>query len=94
MILNSTAATLEIPPVFGGPIGLDGLYRRDKATDAGVSAIKGRWLNNHAFEIERLFVGGSSGPQNWTLYFDGDTLNVRGRSFDGREITVDGALGG
>ena len=79
---------------FGGPIGLDGLYRRDKATDAGVSAIKGKWLNHHAFEIERLFVGGSGGPQKWTLYFDGDTLNLRGRSFDGREIMVDGALGG
>lgn len=79
---------------FSGPIGLDGLYRRDKPTDAGVAAIKGKWLNTHAFEIERLSIGGSGGPQKWTLYFDGDTLNLRGRNFEGREIAVDGALGG
>ena len=82
------------PRKFRGPIGLDGLYRKSEPTESEVTAVKGKWLNAHAFEIERLIVGSSGGAQKWTLWFDGDTLNLNGRGFDGREVAVDGALGG
>lgn len=83
------------PPIRSrGLIGLDGLYRKSETTESGVTAIKGKWLNTHTFEIERLIVGSSGGAQKWTLWFDGDTLTVNGRGIDGREVAVDGALGG
>jgi hypothetical protein len=82
------------PSKFSGPIGLDGLYRKSEPSEAGVTAVKGKWLNTRAFEIERLIVGSSGGAQKWSLWFDGDTLTVSGRGIDGREVTVDGALGG
>jgi CubicO group peptidase (beta-lactamase class C family) len=77
-----------------GPIGLDGLYPKGEPAGSAVSAVKGKWLNTHAFEIERLTIGGSSLAQKWTLWFDGETLNLRGKRFDGREVSIDSGPGG
>jgi hypothetical protein len=77
-----------------GPIGLDGLYRNSDPTFAGIIATKGNWLNDHTFMVERLTLGEGLAEQKWTLWFDGDKLNIRGNDRNGREISIDGELGG
>jgi hypothetical protein len=82
------------PPLrFSGPIGLDGLYRKNEPVDSGIFATKGKWLNGSTFEVERQAVGMDE-LQKWTLSFDGDRLHLRGRDRAGREVSVDGEAGG
>lgn len=78
---------------FSGPIGLDGLYRKDERTAAGIVAMRGKWLDGHTFLIERQIVG-TGEQQKWTLSFDGDRLRVHGKGRDGREIAIDSEIGG
>jgi len=89
-------------PRFTGPIGLDGLYRKGELTDHGfagrlgvprVNAVKGTWQDDHAFVIDRLVLGLGEPAERWTLTFDGEKLNVRGKFPDGLEISVDGKTG-
>ena len=54
---------------FGGSIGLDGLFRKSSAP-YGVNAVKGSWLDDHTFEVERRILGHGE-TQKWTLAFDG-----------------------
>jgi CubicO group peptidase (beta-lactamase class C family) len=79
---------------YAGPIGLDGLYRKAEPTATGVSAVKGAWINSHTFQIDRLNIGASDLAQQWTLWFDGETLTIFGKDFTGRATSVDGRLGG
>jgi CubicO group peptidase (beta-lactamase class C family) len=82
------------PPLrFSGPIGLDGLYRKNEPAASGIFATKGKWLNGSTFEVERQAVGMDE-LQKWTLSFDGDRLHLRGRDRAGREVSVDGEAGG
>ena len=37
-----------------------------------------------------MILGAGFAEQKYTLSFDGDKVNVRGRDRDGREISVDG----
>jgi CubicO group peptidase (beta-lactamase class C family) len=78
---------------FTGPIGLDGLYRKGDSSPLGVIALKGTWLNDHAFAIDLRLVGGDK-DQRWILSFDGDKPKLRGKDAHGREISIDGELGG
>jgi CubicO group peptidase (beta-lactamase class C family) len=77
---------------FAGPIGLDGLYRKGASTPLGVIALKGTWLNDHAFAIDLRMVGGDR-DQRWVLSIDGDKPHLRGKGGDGSEITIDGEPG-
>jgi CubicO group peptidase (beta-lactamase class C family) len=74
----------------GGRIGLDGLYRRGDVTPAGLSAAKGSWSNDHTFVLNRLILGAGSAEQKYTLSFDDEKLNVRGKDRVGRDVSVDG----
>jgi CubicO group peptidase (beta-lactamase class C family) len=74
----------------GGPIGLDGLYRRGDMTEVGIAAVKGSWLNDHTFVIQRLLLGSGRSEQKYTLWFDDEKLNVRGKDRAGRDVSVDG----
>ncbi|MBC7584915.1 MAG: serine hydrolase [Tardiphaga sp.] len=76
-----------------GAIGLDGLYRKGEFAGAGVPAVRGKWLNDRTFEIERLTVGAGNPQQKWTLWFDGDLLSIRGMDYDRRDMTIDGRRG-
>jgi len=78
---------------FSGPIGLDGLYRKGEPTAFGIAAVKGKWLDSHTFLIERQILGMGE-QQKWTLSFDGERLHVRGKGRDGRDVSIDGELGG
>ena len=78
---------------FTGPIGLDGLYRKGASTPLGVIALKGTWLNDHAFAIDLRLLGGDS-DRRWILSVDGEKPKLRGKDGEGREVSVDGELGG
>jgi CubicO group peptidase (beta-lactamase class C family) len=78
---------------FTGLIGLDGLYRKGASTPLGVIALKGAWLNDHAFAIDFRLIGGDS-DQRWILSVDGEKPNLRGKDREGREVSIDGESGG
>jgi CubicO group peptidase (beta-lactamase class C family) len=91
-------------PRFSGPIGLDGLYRKGEPTHHGfderfegvprVNAVKGTWQDDHRFVIDRLVLGLGLPAVRSTLTFDGEKLNVRVKSGERPEISIDGETGG
>jgi CubicO group peptidase (beta-lactamase class C family) len=91
-------------PRFSGPIGLDGLYRKGEPTHHGfderfegaprVNAVKGTWQDDHTFVIDRLVLGLGLPAVRSTLTFDGEKLNVRVKSGERPEISIDGETGG
>jgi CubicO group peptidase (beta-lactamase class C family) len=82
------------PEKISGPIGLDGLYRKGMETPFGPLAVKGRWLDDHVFEVERINIGASEKSRKWTLSFDGEKLSLRGKNFEGVDIAIDSQEGG
>ncbi len=74
----------------GGPIGLDGLYRKGDPTPYGLFAAKGGWMNDHTFVAQSVTLGAGSAEQKWTLSFDDEKLNLRGTDRNGREVSIDG----
>ena len=74
----------------GGPIGLDGLYRRGDATQVGIAAVKGSWLNDRTFVLQRFILGAGAAEQKYTLWFDDEKLNLRGTDWNGRDVSIDG----
>jgi len=84
--------TTKSGPIFTGPIGLDGLYRKGELTEQGannqfsgdplrvrvVNAVKGTWVDDHTFVVDWRFLGLANSPEErWTLTFDGEKLDVR-----------------
>jgi hypothetical protein len=78
---------------FGGPIGLDGLYRKAEPTVFDVRAVKGTWLDKHSFAIDVEYLGAGA-ERKWALSFDGEKLNLRGKDRQGHEVSIDGEAGG
>lgn len=60
---------------FGGPIGLDGLYRVGGQRPDGPSAAKGQWLDERTFQIEVQTLGN-------------DDAAIVVASFDGKAVTL------
>jgi hypothetical protein len=56
--------------------------------------VKGRWLDDHAFEVERINIGASELSRKWTLSFDGDKVSLRGKNYEGVDVAIDGQSGG
>ena len=89
---------------FSGSIGLDGLYRKGELTRHGsddrfehaplVNALKGTWQDDHAFVIDWLELGQGQSAERLTLTFDGEKLNVRDKTNEQPEISIDGETGG
>jgi CubicO group peptidase (beta-lactamase class C family) len=79
-------ATVERPGQamerFGGPIGVDGVFRTAPPARYGIDAAKGRWLSEHTFEVERRILGHAE-TQLWTLTFDGKTIDIGYGTTDG-----------
>jgi hypothetical protein len=73
---------------FSGPIGLDGLFRKGSAR-YGIDAVKGSWLDDHTFVVDRRILGQGE-TQRWTLAFDGDTVDVKFESTDGAKVELHG----
>jgi CubicO group peptidase (beta-lactamase class C family) len=99
----ATAAT-KSSARFSGPIGLDGLYRKGELTNHGlgvwlegvprVDAVKGAWLDNETFLIDRLVLGLGNSPERWTLTFNGNKLNLLIKFGNWPEISIDGQANG
>jgi CubicO group peptidase (beta-lactamase class C family) len=73
---------------FGGSIGLDGLFRNSSAP-YGVNAVKGSWLDDRTFLVERRILGHGE-MQRWTLAFDGKMVKVKFESTDGAQMELHG----
>jgi hypothetical protein len=73
---------------FSGPIGLDGLFQKSSTRD-GIDAVKGSWLDDHTFQVERRILGHGE-TQKWTLAFDGDKADVKFESTDGENVVLHG----
>jgi CubicO group peptidase (beta-lactamase class C family) len=74
--ITTTTNSLDKPlETFTGPIGLDGTFRTGPPESYGINAVKGRWMNDRAFAIERRILGHSE-TQVWTLTFEGDRVSV------------------
>ena len=74
---------------FAGPIGLDGLFRKGPPKPYGVDAVKGSWLDDHTFVVERRILGHGE-TQQWTLAFAGKTVDVTFESTDGETVNLHG----
>ena len=74
---------------FGGPIGLDGVFRMGPPASYGIDAVKGRWVSQHSFEIERRILGHGE-TQLWTLTFDDRTVDVGLETTDGFKADAHG----
>jgi CubicO group peptidase (beta-lactamase class C family) len=74
---------------FSGLMGLDGVYRRSPPAFYGINAVKGRWINQHSFEVDRRILGHSE-IQHWTLAFEGDKVEVSFENTDGFKTQLHG----
>lgn len=75
---------------FAGLMGLDGHYRKSPPAFYGINAARGRWLNEHTFELERRILGHSE-TQRWVLAFEGDRVTVNYQNTDGFKAELNGA---
>jgi hypothetical protein len=71
-----------------GPIGLDGLFRKSSAR-YGIDAVKGTWLDERTFVVERRILGHGE-TERWTLAFDGNKVDVTFESTDGAKVNLHG----
>jgi hypothetical protein len=67
---------------FAGLIGLDGRFRKSPPASYGIDAVKGRWIDESTFEVERRILGHSE-TEVWVLRFEGDDLDARYETTDG-----------
>jgi hypothetical protein len=74
---------------FEGPIGLDGLFRMGSPTAHGIDAVKGSWLDDHTFVMERRILGHGE-MERWTLAFDDHNVDVEVESTDGEKAELHG----
>jgi CubicO group peptidase (beta-lactamase class C family) len=74
---------------FSGLMGLDGTFRKSPPAFYGINAAKGRWLNEHAFMLERRILGHGE-TQTWTLSFDGSKVTANYEDTDGFKTELRG----
>jgi CubicO group peptidase (beta-lactamase class C family) len=74
---------------FEGPIGLDGRFRKGPPASYGIDAVKGRWIDDNTFEVERRILGHSE-TQVWVLRFDGNAVDVNFEDTDGAKADLRG----
>jgi CubicO group peptidase (beta-lactamase class C family) len=87
--LTTATERLDRPTArFAGSIGLDGLFRKSSAR-YGIDAVKGSWLDDHTFVVERRILGHGE-MQRWTLAFDGNKVDVNFESTDGAKAEFHG----
>ncbi len=76
---------------FTGLVGLDGLYRKSPPAPYGINAVKGRWINEHTFAMERRILGRGE-IQTWALNFEGDKVTVNFENTDGFKAELHGEI--
>jgi CubicO group peptidase (beta-lactamase class C family) len=88
-ITTETGKTDRPTQRFSGLLGLDGTFRRSPPAPYGINAVRGRWLNENTFSIERRILGHSE-TQTWALSFSGDKLKVNFENTDGLKAELQG----
>jgi hypothetical protein len=63
-------------------IGLDGRYRKSPPASYGIDAVKGRWIDDDTFEVERRILGHGE-TEIWVLRFQGDAIDASYETTDG-----------
>jgi len=74
---------------FGGPIGLDGLYRVGGRRPYGPSAAKGVWRDDTTFQLELQTLGNDDAAIA-VATFDGKTVNLRMGALGGLKSELSG----
>ena len=74
---------------FAGPIGLDGVFRKSPLANYGIDAVKGRWIDDHTFELDRRILGHGE-TQIWVLRFDDRTVDINFQDTDGARAELRG----
>jgi hypothetical protein len=74
---------------FAGLIGLDGRFRKSPPASYGIDAVKGRWIDENTFEVERRILGHSE-TELWVLRFEGDDLDASYETTDGLKKQLHG----
>jgi CubicO group peptidase (beta-lactamase class C family) len=88
-ITTETGKTDRPTQRFSGLLGLDGTFRRSPPAPYGINAVRGRWLNENTFSIERRILGHSE-TQTWALSFSGNKLKVNFENTDGLKAELQG----
>jgi hypothetical protein len=88
-IITNTGKADRPTELFSGLMGLDGIFRRSPPAYYGINAVRGRWLNEHTFAVERRILGHSE-TQMWALGFDGDKVTVNFENTDGFKAELHG----
>jgi CubicO group peptidase (beta-lactamase class C family) len=88
-ITTETGNTDRPTQHFSGLLGLDGTFRRSPPAAYGINAVRGRWLNENTFSIERRILGHSE-TQTWALSFSGDEVKVNFENTDGLKAELHG----
>jgi CubicO group peptidase (beta-lactamase class C family) len=88
-ITTETGKTDRPTQHFSGLLGLDGTFRRSPPAPYGINAVRGRWLNENTFSIERRILGHSE-TQTWALSFSGDEVKVNFENTDGLKAELHG----
>jgi CubicO group peptidase (beta-lactamase class C family) len=65
-----------------GLIGLDGRFRKSPRANHGIDAVKGRWISDETFEVERRILGHGE-TELWVLRFDGENVEAHYENTDG-----------
>jgi hypothetical protein len=76
---------------FSGLMGLDGIFRKSPPAFYGINAVKGRWINQHTFEVDRHILGHSD-TQLWTLTFADNKVDVSFQNTDGFKTQFHGEI--
>ena len=74
---------------FSGLLGLNGIFRKSPPAAYGINAVKGRWVNERSFMIERRILGFSQ-VQFWTLSFDANKVDIHFENTDGTKAELHG----
>jgi hypothetical protein len=72
-----------------GSFGVDGFYRKSPAPADGISAARGRWLDERRFAMERRILGRGQ-TESYTFTFDGDKVTIKFENTDGFKAELQG----
>ncbi|QOZ29142.1 serine hydrolase [Bradyrhizobium sp. CCBAU 51753] len=89
LITTETGKPDGIEDRFTGPMGLDGTFRTSLPASYGINAVRGRWLNERTFLVERRILGHGE-MQTWSLTFDGNKVAVAFANTDGTKAALRG----
>ncbi|MCA0250504.1 MAG: beta-lactamase family protein [Proteobacteria bacterium] len=77
-----------------GVFGTDGFYRLSPPGPYGISAVRGRWLDDRTFQLDSRALGRGE-TQTWTFAFEGDrpgdAVKIRFENTDGFKAELRGA---